>query len=171
MTFFVNWLVSRADKVLLTWTVGTTFLVASVSIYSYFVEKFLPTTGVESFAAMQIGLIFFLGAAEQFRTGKLPIYKMIAIASLGIVATAIPMLNGYNGISFILFNIAAMLILFATAWEYWRCRAEAPALIATLSGLYSITGVSFFLCAVVLTQQRSWTLDQAPQNWAEIFST
>jgi diguanylate cyclase (GGDEF)-like protein len=170
LTFFVNWLVSRADKVLLTWTVGTTFLVASVSIYSYFVEKFLPTTGVESFAAMQVGLIFFLGAAEQFRTGKLPIYKMIAVASLGIVATAIPMLNGYNGISFILFNIAAMLILFATAWEYWRCRSEAPALIATLSGLYSITGVSFFLCAAVLTQQRSWTLDQAPQNWAEILN-
>jgi len=170
LTFFVNWVVSRADKVLLTWAVGALFLVISVLIYSYFVDNFMPTTGVESLAALQVGLIFFLGAAEQFRTGKLPIYKMIAVAIFGNIAIAAPMLGGYNGISFIVFNVLATLILFATAWEHWRCRQEAPALIATLSGLYSITGVSFFLCAAVLLQHGSWTLDQAPQNWAEILN-
>jgi predicted signal transduction protein with EAL and GGDEF domain len=80
---------------------------------------------------------------------------------------AAPMFQGYDGLCYIAFNLAAMLILFATAWEYWRWRSEAPLLILTLSGLYVVTGLSFGLCAAALIDQGSWVMQHAPENWAE----
>ncbi len=77
------------------------------------------------------------------------------------------MLQGYDGVCYIVFNLAAMLILFATAWEYWCWRTESPLLILTLSGLYVVTGISFGLCSVVLIDQGSWIMGHAPDDWAE----
>jgi diguanylate cyclase (GGDEF)-like protein len=92
---------------------------------------------------------------------------MIAVTAAGAAVMAVPMFHGYDGISYIAFNIAAALILFATAFEYWRWRAEASLLITTLSGLYAFTGLSFLLCAVVLIGDRSWIMHHSPENWAE----
>ena len=54
---------------------------------------------------------------------------MVVIAATTIAIMAAPMFQGYDGLCYIAFNLAAMLILFATAWEYWRWRSEAPLLI------------------------------------------
>lgn len=167
LTFLVSWFVSQADRVLMTWGIGAAFMVASILAYNEFVNHFAPATGVTGFAALLVSFVFFLGAAHQFRTGVLPIAKMVVIAAMTIVIMAVPMFEGYDGLCYIAFNIAAMLILFATAWEYWRWRSESPLLILTLSGLYVVTGLSFALCAAVLIDQGSWIMQHAPENWAE----
>lgn len=167
LTFFVSWFVSRTDRVLMTWAIGASFLVISVMVYGTFVNHYSPILGATAFAALEAGLVLFLGAAHQFRTGVLPLSKMVGVTTAGAAAMAIPMFHGYDGISYIAFNIAAALILFATACEYWRWRAEASLLITTLSGLYAFTGLSFLLCAVVLIGDRSWIMHHAPENWAE----
>jgi len=167
LTFFVSWLVSRTDRVLMTWAFGASFLVASVMVYGMFVNHYSIVLGATAFAALEAGLVLFLGAAHQFRTGILPLSKMVGVTTAGVAAMAVPMFHGFDGISYIAFNIAAALILFATAYEYWRWRAEASLLITTLSGLYAVTGVSFLLCAVVLIGRGNWIMNHAPENWAE----
>jgi diguanylate cyclase (GGDEF)-like protein len=92
---------------------------------------------------------------------------MVFVAAGTIAVTAVPMFQGYDGVCYITFNLAAMTLLFATAREFWRWHAEAPLLILTISGLYVLTGLSFLLCTVPLISDRSWTMKHAPANWAE----
>ncbi len=113
LTFLVSWFVSQTDSVLMTWGVGSAFTVVSILAYSEFVNHFSPVVGVLGFAALLISFVFFWGAAHQFRTGALPLAKMAAVAATTIAITAAPMSLGYDGICYIVFNIAAMLILFA----------------------------------------------------------
>ncbi len=167
LTFLVSWFVSQADRVLMTWGIGAAFMVASILAYSEFVNHFSPATGVTGFAALLVSFVFFWGAAHQFRTGVLPAAKMVVIATTTIAIMAAPMFQGYDGTCYIAFNLTAMLILFAAAWEYWRWRTESLLLILTLSGLYAITGISFGLCAAVLIDDGSWVMGHAPEDWAE----
>lgn len=167
LTFLVSWFVSRTDKVLLTWGIGVSFLLGSLLTYDNFVQKFFPVLGVIALAALLIGLTFFLGAGRQFRTGKLPLKMMAIVAATSIAAMGVPMLQGYDGLSYLALNIAAMSILLATAWDYWRWREESPLLISTLAALYALTGLSFVLCAFVLVQDGNWVMHHAPVNWAE----
>jgi diguanylate cyclase (GGDEF)-like protein len=167
LTFFVSWFVSRTDRVLKTWAIGAVFLVVSTLAYCAFVNRFSPTAGIVSFTALLMGFVFFLGAAYEFRTGALPLKRMAVVALAASAITVVPMLVGYDGICYIVFNLAVMIILSATGWEYWRCRAESPLLLTTLSVLYVVAGISFGLCAAVLIGQQSWIMHHAPDNWAE----
>lgn len=167
LTFFVSWFVSRTDRVLRTWATGAVFLVVSTLAYCAFVNQFSPAAGIASFTALLVGFVFFLGAAYEFRTGALPLKRMAVVALAASTITAAPMLAGYDGICYIVFNLTVMGILFATGWEYWRWRAEARLLITTLAVLYVIAGVSFGLCSAVLIGQQSWVMHHAPDNWAE----
>ena len=166
-TFFVSWLVSRSDRVLMTWAIGALLIVVSLLIYSEFVRQFSPPVGVLGFGTLLAGLTFLLGAGYQFRTGVLPLGTMAVVATVTTAAMAVPMLQGYDGISYIVFNFGAAAILFYTAWDYWYWRAESPLLIITLSGLYALTGLSFVLCGVVLIHDQSWVMGHAPETWAE----
>jgi diguanylate cyclase (GGDEF)-like protein len=167
LTFFVSWLVSRSDRVLVTWGVGASFIVVSVLFYSTFVNHFSPLRGALSFAALLIGIVIFWGAAHQFSTGVVPLQKMCLIAVAAIALTSAPMLQGYDGICYVVFNLIVATLLFMTAWEFGRSRAEASLLIFTISGLYVITGLSFLLCAIPLLSDQNWSPQHAPTNWAE----
>jgi diguanylate cyclase (GGDEF)-like protein len=167
LTFFVSWFVSRTDRVLKTWAIGAVFLVVSTLAYCAFVNQFSRTAGIVSFTALLVGFVFFLGAAYEFRTGALPVKRMAVVALAASAITVAPMIAGYDGICYIVFNLAVMAILAATGWEYWYCRKESPLLLTTLSVLYVVAGVSFALCAAVLIGQQSWIMHHAPDNWAE----
>lgn len=167
LTFFVSWIVSQADRVLRTWAIGAAFLVGSTLAYSAFVANFSPAAGIIAFTALLIGFVFFQAAAHQFRTGVLPVQRMTAVALAASAITAAPMLMGYDGVCYIVFNLVVVAILLATAWDYWRWRAESPLLITTLSALYVLVAMSFGLCAVVLLADGSWVMNHAPDNWAE----
>lgn len=167
ITFFISWFVSKTDHVLLTWGIGVSFLLLSLIAYNSFVNRFSPLLGAFAFAAMLTGLTFFMGAGRQFRTGDLPLRKMAFVAATSTAAVATPMLQGYDGISYLVLNLSAMTILIATAWDYWRLRGESPLLILTLVALYAFVGLSFLPCAIVLIQNGEWTMHRAPSGWAE----
>ena len=127
-TFFVSWFVSRSDSVLMTWGIGVAFLFVSLLFYRNFVVQFSPFGGVLAFSGLLIGLTLFMGAGRQFRSGVLPMRMMVLIAAASIAAMATPMLLGYDGISYIVLNIAAAAIMFATGLDYWCWRKESPTL-------------------------------------------
>lgn len=166
-TFFVSWLVSQTDRMLMTWALGSACLVISIFAYSNFVARYSPVIGIVAFSALEVGLVFFLGAAYQFRTGILPIKKMAAVAIAGSFITTLPMVMGYDGVCYIIFNLAALAVLCATGIEYWRCRSESLLLLTILATLYIIGGLSFGLCALALIQDRAWIMNRAPDDWAE----
>lgn len=166
-TFFVNWSVSRADHVLITWGLGVACLFVSLLFYRNFVVEFSPAGGVLAFSGLLIGLTLFMGAGRQFRSGILPVPAMALIAVASIAAMAAPMLLGYDGISYIILNIAAAAIMLATGLDYWRWREESPTLILLLSVMYILTAASFVLCAAVLIYDGHWIMHRAPDGWAE----
>jgi diguanylate cyclase (GGDEF)-like protein len=166
-TFFVSWFVSRSDSVLMTWGIGVAALFVSLLFYRDFVVQFSPTGGVLAFSGLLIGLTLFMGAGRQFRSGVLPMRMMVLIAAASIAAMAAPMLLGYDGISYIVLNIAAAAIMFATGLDYWCWRKESPTLILLLSVMYALTALSFVLCAVVLLYHGEWIMHRAPDGWAE----
>lgn len=166
-TFFVSWFVSRSDSVLMTWGAGVACLFVSLLFYRDFVVEFSPAGGVLAFSGLLIGLTLFLGAGRQFRNGMLPVRAMVLTAAISIAAMAAPMLLGYDGISYIVLNIAAAGIMLATGLDYWRWREESPTLILLLSMMYILTAFSFVLCAVVLVYNGHWIMHRAPDGWAE----
>lgn len=167
LTFFVSWLVSQNDRTLMTWALGSTCLVVSISAYGNFVAQYSPAMGIVAFSALEIGLVLFLAAAYQFRTSVLPVKMMVTATLVASVITTAPMVMGYDGVCYIVFNLVAMLILCLTGLEYWRCRVESTLLLTTLAALYIIGGLSFGLCAYALTQQGEWVMNRAPDDWAE----
>jgi diguanylate cyclase (GGDEF)-like protein len=167
LTFFVSWFVSQSDRVLVTWGVGASFLVVGILAYSTFLSHFSTVGGALAFATLLMGMVVFWGGARQFSTGVLPVSKMGIVAAAAIAITSLPMLQGYDGLCYIVFNLAVMTLLFATAREFWRWRPEAPLLIATICGLHALTALSFLLCVVPLISERSWIMHHAPANWAE----
>lgn len=95
----------------------------------------------------------------------------IAIRALAaMVFSVVPMLSGYDGLAFIADNLAIALLLFATARQYWLARAEAPAPLLGIAVLYTLTAISFVLCAAVLISDGKLVLGKAPSNWAEDLS-
>ncbi|MBY0381647.1 MAG: GGDEF domain-containing protein [Xanthobacteraceae bacterium] len=167
ITFFVSWLVSRSDHVLMTWGIGVSFLIVSLFIYRDFVERYSAAKGALAFAFMLTGIVFFMGAGRQFTTNTLPVMRMIVTAAISIAMVDIPIFAGYDGIGYITLNIAAAAIMFSTGLDYWPWRTQAPLLIRLLMTLYTLTSLSFLMCAVVLVIDGSWVMHHAPSDWAE----
>ncbi|MBZ9794516.1 GGDEF domain-containing protein [Mesorhizobium sp. ES1-4] len=169
LTLFGMWLTARSEKFLLTWAVSLVFVVGDIFIYDAYIEMPGRLLGIATSAFLLIGFWAMLGAAYQFRTGGSPLSR----APWGCVCLVIalpPMALGYDGLGFIFENMFAALLLFATAFEYWRGRDEAPALTIGITALYSATAASFALCAMVLAWDGKLILGHAPSNWAEELS-
>lgn len=167
ITFLVSWLASRTERFLIAWTFGVAFMALGVVIYSWYAQTMSPAVGAAGYTILLTGLAFVFGAGREFRTGVLPWRSMAVMAVASSLAMAVPMLAGYNGVSIVMLNLAATIILLVTAWDYWLGRAEARLAIPLLTALYVVTGLSFVPCAILLLQDGDWQLAQAPSNWAE----
>ncbi|ARO28477.1 GGDEF domain-containing protein [Rhizobium sp. NXC14] len=170
VTLMGSWLVRRTETVLLTATIGLVLVVSGIFIYSAYVNR--PDIGfaLGSFVLFHAGFATIWGAGKQFLSGRLSI---LAIASRALAAMAfsiVPMVAGYDGLAFIADNLAIALLLFTTARQYWLARAEAPAPLLGIAALYTLTAISFVLCAAVLIADGKLVLGKAPSNWAEDLS-
>lgn len=164
---FSAWLTTRTEGFLLTWAAGTACVVGNVFTYSIYVDAPGPMLAVIAFAFLLGGLVVLYGAAGQFRLGPLPWRRMLVAGALALGIALPPIAIGYDGVGFALVNLAASLLLAATAHEYWRGRDEAPGAIIGVASLYLLVGVSFALCALVLAFDGRLVLDGPPSNWAE----
>ena len=167
VTLMGSWLARRAETFLLTCTCGLVLVVAGIFIYSAYVASPGRLLGVASLILFLAGFSVIWGAAYQFRTGRLS-WTRIALGMAIALLTAVPsMMIGYDGLAFIADNLVTGILLFLTAWEYWRGRAEAPAPVMGITALYTLTAVSFTLCAVMLIWDGRLIIGGAPDGWAE----
>ena len=170
MTAMGSWLARRAETFLLTCTVGLVLVVSGIFVYSAYVNTPDQWLGVGSFMLFHAGFATIWGAGQQFRTGRLPL-SGLSIRALAAMASTIPlMISGYDGLAFIADNLAIAFLLFATARQYWLARGEAPAPLLGIAALYTLTAISFVLCAAVLISDGKLVLGKAPSNWAENLS-
>ncbi|MBB5665433.1 diguanylate cyclase (GGDEF)-like protein [Rhizobium leguminosarum] len=170
VTLMGGWLVRRAETVLLTATVGLVFVVSGIFVYSGYVDRPEIGFGIANFVLFHAGFATIWGAGRQFLTGRLPLPGIAIRALAAMTFSIVPLLAGYDGLAFISDNLAIALLLFATARQYWLARAEAPAPILGITALYTLTGISFVLCAAVLISDGKLVLGKAPSNWAEDLS-
>ncbi|ESY91299.1 GGDEF domain-containing protein [Mesorhizobium australicum] len=169
LTLFGMWLTARSEKFLLTWAISLVFVVGDIFIYDAYIEMPGRLLGIATSAFLLIGFSAMLGAAYQFRTGGSPLPRAVwGCYSLAIALP--PMALGYDGLGFMAENMFAAVLLFVTAFEYWKGRDEAPALTIGITALYSATATSFGLCAMVLAWEGKLVLGHAPSNWAEELS-
>ncbi|MBY5375713.1 GGDEF domain-containing protein [Rhizobium leguminosarum] len=170
VTLMGSWLVRRSETVLLTATVGLVLVVSGIFVYSAYVNTPEKWLGVANFVLFHAGFATIWGAGKQFLTGRVFLPAIAIRAFAAMVFSVVPMLSGYDGLAFIADNLAIALLLFATARQYWLARAEAPAPLLGITALYTLTAISFFLCAAVLISDGKLVLGHAPSNWAEDLS-
>ncbi|TGQ56281.1 GGDEF domain-containing protein [Mesorhizobium sp. M1C.F.Ca.ET.193.01.1.1] len=170
LTLFGTWLTARSDKFLLTWAISVLVIVAEVFVYDAYIEAPGTALGVLTVALLLFGFSVMMGAAYQFRTGHSPLPRIALGAGISFAVALPPMALGYDGLGFMFDNSLAALLLFGTAHEYWKGRAEAPAQLIGVALLYSLTAASFVLCAAVLAWDGKLVLGHAPNNWAEDLS-
>ncbi|WP_163881625.1 GGDEF domain-containing protein [Rhizobium laguerreae] len=170
VTLMGSWLVRRAETVLLTATFGLVLVVSGIFVYSAYVNTPETWLGVANFVLFHAGFATIWGAGKQFLTGRVSLLAIAIRALAAMIFSVVPMLSGYDGLAFIADNLAIALLLFATARQYWLARAEAPAPLLGITALYTLTAISFVLCAAVLISDGKLVLGHAPSNWAEDLS-
>ena len=170
VTLMGSWLVRRDETVLLTATIGLVLVVSGIFVYSAYVNSPETWLGVANFVLFHAGFATIWGAGKQFLAGRLSVPAIAIRALAAMVFSIVPMLSGYDGLAFIADNLAIALLLFATARQYWLARAEAPAPLLGITALYTLTAISFVLCAAVLISDGKLVLGKAPSNWAEDLS-
>lgn len=170
LTLFGTWLAARSDRFLLTWAISVLVVVVEVFVYDAYIERPGTALGVATLALLLLGFSVMLGAAHQFRTRRSPLPLIAIGAGISYALALPPMAFGYDGLGFMLENALAALLLFGTAYEYWRGRAEAPVHLIGVALLYSLTAASFVACAAVLAWDGRLVLGHAPSNWAEDLS-
>ncbi|MBY5523861.1 GGDEF domain-containing protein [Rhizobium leguminosarum] len=170
VTLMGSWLVRRSETVLLTATVGLVLVVSGIFVYSAYVSMPEKWLGIANFVLFHAGFATIWGAGKQFLTGRVSLLAIAIRALAAMVFSVVPMLSGYDGLAFIADNLAIALLLFATARQYWLARAEAPAPLLGITALYTLTAISFVLCAAVLISDGKLVLGHAPSNWAEDLS-
>jgi len=145
-------------------------VVIEVFVYDAYIERPGTALGVLTLALLLLGFSVMLGAAHQFRTRRSPLPLIALGAGISYALALPPMALGYDGLGFMIENALAALLLFGTAYEYWRGRAEARVHLIGVALLYSLTAASFVACAAVLAWDGRLVLGHAPSNWAEDLS-
>lgn len=170
VTLVGSWFSRRPDTFLLTCSAGLVPLVGGIFIYGHYVDKPHPIFAILTFVLLFIGFSTIWVAGYQFRTRRLSAWRFLAGCLTGMTASIGPMLAGYDGLAFIGDNLVIGMLLLLTAREYWMSRHEAPTPLYGITALYTLTAISFGLCAAVLIADGKLVLGHAPDNWAEDFS-
>ncbi|BCP52816.1 GGDEF domain-containing protein [Kaistia sp. 32K] len=167
---FAAWKTSRGDGFLLTCAIGAVMIAVSVGFST--LDSFHPSNWVLgiAFALLLGGIANLYGSATQFRLGGSP-WRRIATASL---VTAIPMLlpllSGYNGITYAVGFTGSAALLLMTSYQFWRAREQAPMTTLGIASLYLLVGLSFLPRAVLVLVRDGIVVTGPPRNWAQDLS-
>jgi diguanylate cyclase (GGDEF)-like protein len=167
VAMFGIWLTARTEGFLLTWALGVFLTVCNVFAYGAYVSSANPYAAIVAIVFLLTGMAVIWGAAVHFRDRVFPTRSVAALAGASLVLSLVPFALGYDGLAFVVENLAVAFFMFAAAREYWRCRDEAPVQIVGLTGLYAAAGISFVLCAGALIANGEFVLGRAPSGWAE----
>ncbi|MGY5807006.1 GGDEF domain-containing protein [Rhizobium sp. LEGMi198b] len=162
-----SWFSRRPETFLLTCSAGLVPIVVGIFTYGAYVDQPRPTLAIITFVLFFIGFSVILAAGYQFRTRRFSKARALLGSLTGIAASVPAMLAGYDGLAFMGDNIVVAVLLLLTAREYWLSRQEAPTPLYGITALYTLTAISFALCAGVLIWDGKLVLGHAPDNWAE----
>ncbi|PST23790.1 GGDEF domain-containing protein [Rhizobium sp. JAB6] len=167
VTLVGSWFSRRPDTFLLTCSAGLVPIVGGIFLYGAYVDHPKPIFAILTFVLFFLGFATIWVAGHQFRTGRLSRIRFALGCLPGMTASIGSMLAGYDGLAFIADNLVICVLLLLTAREYWLSRREAPTPLYGITALYTLTAISFALCAAVLIVDGKLVLGHAPDNWAE----
>jgi diguanylate cyclase (GGDEF)-like protein len=123
-----------------------------------------------AFWLQTLGFVAIYLASFHFAHVK-PRAIVVAVCAAAPFIVALPIVLGANGLGLILYNIAACLLLTATAYRFWTVRWEARTFIIGSIAIYGLVALSFATCAIVLLIAGDMTLAARPDNPAEYFNS
>lgn len=145
-----SWLLVQTERFMLTWSAGLVLIVGNVATYSFYVQSPSLFLGGLSMVLLLLAFAVIHGAAVQFVRGISPLRTIFTGAVPAIVFVVVPMAFGFDGVGFFFENLGAAILLFLSAAEYWRGRDETRFPLIGLTVLYSATGITFVLCALMI---------------------
>lgn len=161
------WLTTRNDDFKLTWSAGVMLLVAHVTAYGFYAYNPHPLLGASVVALLPMGLSVLYAAARQFFDEKASFRRAAVTSAVCLGLSLPPLALGYDGIAFIVQNLAAAVLLAMSGLVYLHSRKDAPTALVLMSGLYFAVAISFALCGLTLLVNAQWTIGGVPENWAE----
>lgn len=166
-TLFVTWLSARSEYFILTWAAGAGIMVLAFAAFSINAIDHSPALLWLANMLLTGGFIVFYGAACLFTERRLPKAWISAVGGGLLSLVTLPFILGFDALGALFGNLSNALLLFMTAEKFWRGREEAPAWVGGIVTLYSITGISFIPCAVLIYLKGPLVLETAPSGWAE----
>ena len=115
------------------------------------------------------GLIY--AASRLFRDPANSVTPAWIAWAVSIVLLVVPLLMGLSGVGVFSLNVTGGMFMLLCAREYWLGRAESPAALISNAVLYTLSGISFFACAVMIALDGQLVLTALPDNWAEWFNS
>ncbi|WIJ24135.1 GGDEF domain-containing protein [Devosia sp. RR2S18] len=167
LTLVSAWLTARQDRFLMTWAAGMMVLVAATITFAAYDETGLLWIGALAFMLLPSGCAIVWGASRQFRSLAYPMWHVLALCGTSAALMSGTFAFGVTGVGIISSNVLAGALLAMTGLAFWSSRAESPALMSSLFGLYLVSGASFVLCGVALLSQQQFVVQGMPDNWAE----
>lgn len=172
LTMLSMWSMDRTAYSKAGWSIGVGFFILHVFAYWFYARGGNITAGVLACALLPVGAAcLYASVRHYFDEG----YRLLRVA-LGV---SIPYLlivppifaAGYDGVALVLQNALTATLLVLGGITYLRRWKDAPFAIGSLAFLYSVTGVSFALCGMVILASGQWSIGYPPQNWAEELNT
>jgi diguanylate cyclase (GGDEF)-like protein len=164
------WRTSRKDGFLLPSGIGALLIAVSVGFSA--LDSARPSAALlaAAFTLLLAGNAHLYGSAAQFRRGTSPWWR-IGVASLAtIIPTLLPLLAGYNGITYAFGFLTSAVLLSMVAFEYWMAREQAPMTTIAIAALYFMVGLSFLPRAALVLLDNGIVVNGPPRNWAQDLS-
>jgi len=172
MTMLSMWSADRTAYYKVGWSIGVGFLILHVFAYWFYARGGYLVAGVLACALQPIGAAYlYVSVRQYFDEGFKPLERVLRVSLPYLLFVPAIFAFGYDGVALMLQNALTATLLISGGIIYMRRWREAPFEIGSLAFLYTVTGVSFALCGLVLLANGQWSIGYPPQNWAEEINT
>ncbi|MBJ3783573.1 GGDEF domain-containing protein [Devosia sediminis] len=171
IALLIGWLNSRHERYLVHGAAGIGLIVVAVAIMGFRNGRYELVHTLLPFTLILTGLSLVYSGSRLFRNPSAILTPAIVVGAVSVPAMAAPFLLGYSGLGTIALNVFAGLFMVLCAREYWVSRKEGVVAMSTNAFIYTLTAISFFSCAAVLTIEQDWVLTSPADNWAEDFNS
>ena len=171
IALLIGWLNARDERYLAHGAFGIGLIVVAVAIMSLRNGRYELEHTLLPFTLVLVGISLVYSGSRLFRNPDADLTPAIFMGAVAVPAMALPFLLGYSGLGTIALNAFAGIIILLCAREYWVIRKEGAVAMVTNALIYTVTAMSFWACAAMLTIEQAWVLTAPADNWAEDFNS
>lgn len=166
VTLMLNWLSVKADRFLLTWSVGVVVLVFAFCGYALYASSFKYELLWIGNVLLTAALLILYRSSEIF-AGQFPSMQRFWHSAGVVLGTlTVPFLIGYDALGAIIGNFLNTGILLYAAWNFLKRWQDEPLLVGAIAGLYALAGLSFVPCGIMIAIDSPYHLAAPPDSWA-----